>query len=75
MEEIPISPASTLANVTLKNSRIRQDHNLIIIAIKQVDGSMMFNPSFETRLEPGATVIAVGQEQDLLKLEKVLQPL
>lgn len=75
MEEIPISPASTLANVMLKNSRIRQDHNLIIIAIKQVDGSMMFNPSFETRLEPGATVIAVGQEQDLLKLEKVLQPL
>ncbi len=74
MEEIPISPSSTLADVMLKNSGIRQDFNLIIIAIKQVDGSMMFNPSFETRLEPGATVIAVGQEQDLLKLEKVLCP-
>ncbi|MBI5591370.1 MAG: potassium channel protein [Deltaproteobacteria bacterium] len=72
MEEIPISPSSTLANVMLKNSGIRQEYNLIIIAIKQVDGSMMFNPSFETRLEPGATVIAVGQEQDLLKLEKIL---
>jgi len=74
MEEIPISPTSTLANVMLKNSGIRQEYNLIIIAIKQVDGSMMFNPSFETRLEPGATVIAVGQELDLLKLEKVLYP-
>jgi voltage-gated potassium channel len=74
MEEIPISPLSALANVMLKNSGIRQEYNLIIIAIKQVDGSMMFNPSFETRLEPGATVIAVGQEQDLLKLEKVLCP-
>jgi len=74
MEEIPISPLSTLANVMLKNSGIRQNYNLIIIAIKQVDGSMIFNPSFETRLEPGATVIAVGQEQDLFKLEKILCP-
>jgi voltage-gated potassium channel len=74
MEEIPISPASMLANAMLKNSGIRQDYNLIIIAIKRVDGSMMFNPSFETRLEPGATVIAVGQEQDLQNLEKVLNP-
>ena len=52
MEEIPISPSSTLANVMLKNSGIRQEFNLIIIAIKQGDGSMKFNPSFETRLEP-----------------------
>ena len=74
MEEIPISPTSMLANAMLKNSGIRQDYNLIIIVIKQVDGSMMFNPSFETRLEPGATVIAVGQEQDLQNLEKVLNP-
>ena len=44
------------------------------LGVKQVDGSMIFNPSFETRLEPGATVIAVGQEQDLFKLEKILCP-
>ncbi len=74
MEEIPVGPLSALANVMLNNSGIRQEYNLIIIAIKQNDGSMMFNPSFETRLEPGSTVIAVGQEQDLQKLEKVLNP-
>lgn len=74
MEEIPVGPSSALANVMLNNSGIRQEYNLIIIAIKQNDGSMKFNPSFETRLEPGSTVIAVGQEQDLQKLEKVLNP-
>ena len=74
MEEIPISTESILANAMLKDSRIRQDYKLIIIAIKRVDGSMMFNPSFETRLEPGSTVIAVGQEQDLQNLEQVLNP-
>jgi voltage-gated potassium channel len=47
MEEIPVSSASELVNIQLKDSGIRQKYNLIIIAIKKSDGSMQFNPSFE----------------------------
>ena len=72
MEEIPVSDCSELANVMLKDSGIRQDYNLIIIAIKKPDGSMLFNPSFETVIMPFDTVIAVGEEQNLQKLEEVL---
>ena len=74
MEEIPVSPSSDLANVMLKDSGIRQRYNLIIIAIKKPDDSMLFNPSFETVIEADDTVIAVGQEENLQKLEKVLNP-
>jgi len=74
MEEIPVSPSSDLANVMLKDSGIRQRYNLIIIAIKKPDDSMLFNPSFETVIEVDDTVIAVGQEENLQKLEKVLNP-
>ena len=56
----------------LKDSGIRQRFNLIIIAIKKPDDSMLFNPSFETVIEAGETVIAVGQEENLQKLEKIL---
>jgi len=72
MEEIPINHSSSLANVMLKDSGIRQRFNLIIIAIKKQDDSMLFNPSFETVIEAGDTVIAVGQEENLQKLEKIL---
>ena len=72
MEEIPISYSSSLSNVTLKDSGIRQNYNLIIIAIKKSDGHMLFNPSFETVISSGDTVIAVGEEQNLQRLEKVL---
>lgn len=75
MEEIPVNSSSDLANVMLKDSGIRQRFNLIIIAIKKPDGSMLFNPSFETVIEAGDTVIAVGQEGNLQKLEKILKPL
>lgn len=74
MEEIPVSEKSRLTNIPLKDSGIRQDFNLIIIAIKKPDGTMLFNPSFETALMPDDTVIAVGEEENLQKLEKILNP-
>jgi voltage-gated potassium channel len=72
MEEIPVSATSSLINIMLKDSGIRQKFNLIIIAIKKMDGSMLFNPSFETKIEAGDTVIAVGEDSNLQKLEKIL---
>ena len=74
MEEIPVGENSRLTNVPLKDSGIRQDFNLIIIAIKKPDGTMLFNPSFEAALMPDDTVIAVGEEENLQKLEKILNP-
>lgn len=73
MEEIPISASSRIIDVMLKDSGIRQKYNLIIIAIKKHDGSMTFNPSSETKIQAGDTVIVVGEDSNLQKLEKVLQ--
>jgi len=72
MEEIPVSPSSALSNVMLKDSGIRQQFNLIIIAVKKPDDSMLFNPSFETLIKAGDTVIAVGEEANLKKLEAIV---
>jgi voltage-gated potassium channel len=72
MEEIPVSDVSPLANVMLKDSGIRQQFDLILIAVKKPDGSMIFNPHFETTILSGDTVIAVGKGENLIKLEKVL---
>jgi len=71
---MPVHSSSDLINVMLKDSGIRQQFNLIIIAIKKLDGNMLFNPSFDTVIESGDTVIAVGQENNLQKLEKILNP-
>jgi K+/H+ antiporter YhaU regulatory subunit KhtT len=35
---------------------------------------MLFNPSFETTIRPGDTVIAVGEVHNLDLLEKTLSP-
>ena len=74
MEEIPVNATSKLVNVPLKDSGIRQNYNLIIIAIKKPDGDMLFNPSFEAAIMPEDTVIAVGEQDNLQKLEQILNP-
>jgi len=74
MEEIPVDETSPLVNITLKESGIRQNFNLIIIAIQKSDETMIFNPSFDTVIQGGDTVIAVGKQTSLQQLEKVLNP-
>ena len=74
MDEIPVDPTSRLANVMLKDSGIRQKYNLIIIAIKKPNGAMLFNPSYETLIQGGDTVIAMGKSENLKELEAILRP-
>ncbi|MBU2488339.1 MAG: potassium channel protein [Proteobacteria bacterium] len=74
MEEIPMAQASSLHGVTLADSNIRRDMNLIVIAIKRPDGAMVFNPSHDARIFAGDTVIVVGEQGNLEKLEGVLKP-
>ncbi len=74
MEEIPVADASALNGLMLKDSGIRQQYQLIIIAIKKANDQMLFNPSFEAELRAGDTVIAVGEPSNLKRLEAVLNP-
>ena len=74
MEEIPVSASSRLNNVMLRDSGIRQNYNLIIIAVKASDDTMRFNPSFETVLRAGETVLAVGEPENLKRLGWELNP-
>jgi voltage-gated potassium channel len=74
IEEIPVSASSKLIDMTLKDSGIRQNFNLIIIAAKKADGSMLFNPLAESKIVADDTLIAVGERKNLAKLEKILNP-
>ncbi|MDY6987681.1 MAG: potassium channel protein [Thermodesulfobacteriota bacterium] len=74
VEEFPVGPASRLVGCKLIDSGIRKDLDLIIITIKKADGDMSFNPSADTVIEAGDTLIAVGASRNLLKLSKRLNP-
>ncbi len=72
MGELLVKDRSRLKGVTLADSGIRQEMNVIIVAITKGDGEMAFNPSSETRIETGDTLIALGPDNDLKKLSAIL---
>ena len=73
MEEIAVGQTSSLLGVPLAESGIRQKLDLILVAIKRADGEMLFNPSHETRIQAGDTLIALGLRKNLDALEKMVQ--
>jgi voltage-gated potassium channel len=71
IEEIQIAAGSKLVGVVLKDSQIRQQFGVIIVAIKKATGTMIFNPPGEAVLEGGDILIVLGNRQQLDQLEKM----
>jgi voltage-gated potassium channel len=69
IEEAKIEPGSALAGRSLKDSRLRQELGIIIVAIRKPDGKMMFNPPPEATIEPSDLLITLGHREQLDRLE------
>jgi voltage-gated potassium channel len=74
LEETCVAANSALAGASLKSSRVRADLKIIIVAIKKHGGHMHFNPASETVLEPGDTLVAMGNREHLSQLQKLANP-
>ena len=72
MEEILVTPESKIKDVTLMDSNIRRDLDLIVIAIKTSSGRMLFNPSAQAQVNVGDTLIAVGHRENMDRLARLL---
>lgn len=68
IEETEVRPASSLCHQALGEASLRQDLGLIVVAIKRVDGHMMFNPAPETEILEGDILITLGPKQQQEKL-------
>lgn len=70
VDELRIQGSCTLVNKSLMETQIRQKYNLIILAIRKVDGSFRFNPDKDTMIYENDTLIAIGLRKDLTAFEK-----
>jgi voltage-gated potassium channel len=69
IEEAVVRERSPLAGKNLRESGIRQDLGIIVVAIKRPDGRMTFNPASEFVLSVSDTLIALGHRKQLDRLE------
>ena len=69
IEEAQVQAGSALAGRSLKESRLRQELGIIIVAIKKPDGKMLFNPAPEMVIEAADVLITLGHRDQLDRLE------
>jgi voltage-gated potassium channel len=69
MEEITIQEASQLTGLTLDECGIGRELGIIIVAIKNGNGELKFNPTFRSTIQTGDTLIALGETSKLKTLE------
>lgn len=74
MEQVLIKRESPFINQQLKDTRIRSDLDVIVIAIKRQGGEMIFNPSAETVIEEGDALVSIGSHGNLIALEQMSDP-
>jgi voltage-gated potassium channel len=72
MEEAVVGPASDLIGKTLIDSQIRQKFGVVIVAIKKPTSEMIFNPTPTEKLESQDTIVVIGKEEDLKRMNEVL---
>jgi voltage-gated potassium channel len=70
-EQVRIAEGSSLDGRRLKDSRIRSEHNAMIVAITPLEGEMIFNPDGEQTLHAGDLLIAIGTRAGLQKLAEI----
>ncbi len=72
IEELRVGPNSRMVGMIMKDSGIRQDYDLMIMVIRKPDGTMIFNPKADTKIESGDVMVVVGTAKSIKQLEKVL---
>ncbi|MBF0590150.1 MAG: NAD-binding protein [Magnetococcales bacterium] len=68
MEELTLPVGSPYHDLTLRDSNIRGSFDVIIVGIVPGEGAVRFNPTAESKLQVGDTLICLGHLDDLTRL-------
>ncbi len=74
IEELMIQEGSELHGKTVEQAKIRQLHDITIIAVRKPDGEFIYNPSPHFLLNKNDILIAVGHPEAIEKFERLTSP-
>ncbi|MFY9556059.1 MAG: TrkA family potassium uptake protein, partial [Blastocatellia bacterium] len=74
IEQVEIGHDSPFIGRPLRETGIRSEHGVIVIAIRRADETMIFNPSAETVIEKQDALVALGSHSSLQTLERMANP-
>ena len=73
IEEAVVGRESLAAGKTLGAVGLRKICDVLVVAVRSADGKYRFNPGAETLLEPGATLIVLGERTEIVRLRAAVE--
>lgn len=72
IEQVRVARTSEFVSRSLMQLQVRRELGVIVLAIRKADGQMQFNPPAEAVIEADDYLIAMGEHENLRRLERVL---
>jgi voltage-gated potassium channel len=72
IEQVQVAGNSEMVNRTIREMQLRKEVGVIVLAIRNADGSMVFNPPADTAVGGGDYLIVMGRPGNLRSLENLL---
>lgn len=66
-----VQPESKLDGVTLRDSQIQEETGLVVIALRSKDGTYIYNPAGDWRIEAGDGLFIIAEPRQLHALDKL----
>lgn len=68
LDEFPVGPGSELIGLALKESPIRRDFGVMLVAVIDPDGGREFNPGPDVVIHEGSVLVSIGPASGLEQL-------
>ena len=72
IEECVVPEKSRYVGISLKDSPIRRETKLLVIAIRDKERTFVYNPDPDFIIDGGTTLIVMGDTESVVKLRKIL---
>ncbi|HEY8073662.1 MAG TPA: potassium channel protein [Labilithrix sp.] len=72
IEEVAVPEKSTWVGSALKDTPIRRETRLLVVAVRATDRQFTYNPDPEHVLEAGTTLIVMGEAENVSKLRSLI---
>jgi voltage-gated potassium channel len=68
LDEFPVQPGSSLIGVALKDSPIRSEFGMMLVAVIDPDGTRHFNPGPDIVMRENSVLVSIGPMEGMKKL-------
>jgi voltage-gated potassium channel len=72
IEQVRVADTSQTVSKTIKDMQLGRELGVIVLAIRNRDGQMSFNPPADTAVRGGDYLIVMGRQKNLRSLEELL---